>query len=70
LYDKVYRADILSHAYNLARANKGSAGIDGVTFQAIEENEGVSAFIAELEEALRNKTYQPAPVTLLALVLL
>jgi RNA-directed DNA polymerase len=62
LYDKVYRADILSHAYALVRANKGSAGIDGVTFAAIEENEGVTAFLAELEEALRNKTYKPDPV--------
>lgn len=62
LYDKVYRADILSHAYNLVRANKGSAGVDGVTFEAIEEGEGVSAFIAELLEALENKTYQPDPV--------
>jgi group II intron reverse transcriptase/maturase len=62
LYDKVYRADILSHAYSLVRSNKGSAGIDGVTFEAIEENEGATAFIAELEEALRNKTYKPDPV--------
>jgi len=62
LYDKVYRADILSHAYNLVRANKGSAGIDGVTFEAIEEQEGVTAFIAELGEGLRNKTYKPDPV--------
>jgi len=62
LYDKVYRADILSHAYNLVRANKGSAGIDGITFEVIEENEGAIAFIAELEEALRNKTYKPDPV--------
>ena len=62
LYDKVYRADILSHAYNLVRANKGSAGIDGVTFEAIEEKEGAPAFIGELEEALRNKTYKPDPV--------
>ena len=53
LYDKVYRADILNHAYKLVRANKGSAGIDGVTFEAIEENEGAPAFIGELEEALR-----------------
>lgn len=62
LYDKVYRADILSHAYNLVRANKGSAGIDGVTFEAIETGEGVTAFLAELEEALKSKTYRPDPV--------
>ena len=62
LYDKMYRADILSHAYHLVRANKGSAGIDGVTFAAIEEGEGATAFLAELEEALRNKTYQAEPV--------
>jgi RNA-directed DNA polymerase len=62
LYDKVYRADILSHAYSLVRANKGSAGIDGLTFEAIETGEGVTAFLAELEEALRNKTYKPDPV--------
>ncbi|MBK5276191.1 MAG: group II intron reverse transcriptase/maturase [Desulfuromonadales bacterium] len=62
LYDKIYRADILEFAYRLVRANKGSAGIDGVTFEAIEENEGAPAFIGELEEALRNKTYKPDPV--------
>jgi len=37
LYDKVYRADILEFACRLVRANKVSAGIDGVTFKAIEE---------------------------------
>jgi len=62
LYDKVYRADILSHAYALVRANKGSAGINDVTFVAIEEREGVAAFIAELGDALENKTYKPGPV--------
>jgi hypothetical protein len=62
LYDKIYRADILTHAYNLVRANKGSAGIDGVTFEAIETGEGITAFLAELEDALKNKTYLPDPV--------
>jgi len=62
LYDKVYRADILSHAYNLVRANKGSAGIDGVTFAVIEEKEGAIAFVAGLAGALKDKTYRPAPV--------
>jgi hypothetical protein len=54
VYDKVYRADILSQAYNLVRANKGSAGIDGVTFKDIEAGEGAAAFVAELAEALRS----------------
>lgn len=62
LYDKVYRADILSHAYNLVRANKGSAGIDGVTFEDIKEGKGVPAFLGELAKALKGKTYKPDPV--------
>ena len=62
LYDKVYRADILSHAYALVRANKGSAGIDGVTFKDIEAGEGAPALLAGLAEALKSKTYKPAPV--------
>ena len=59
-----YSGDILGNACSLVRSNKGSAGIDGVTFETIEKREGVSAFIAELEDALKNKTYQPDPVKL------
>jgi len=62
LYDKLHRADILSHAYALVRANKGSAGIDGITFKAIEVKEGKTAYLAELKEALESKTYKPTPV--------
>ena len=39
LYDKIHRGDILSQAYHLAKANQGSAGIDGVTFEATETGE-------------------------------
>ena len=56
LYDKVYRADILTHAYNLVRANKGSAGIDGVSFEDIEAKEGATAFVAGLAEALKSQS--------------
>lgn len=44
------------------RANKGSSGVDGITFEAIEAGEGVEAFLAELGEALKTKMYKPSPV--------
>lgn len=62
LYDKVWRADILAHAYGLARRNKGAPGIDGVTFESIETGEGVEAFLARLREELAAKTYRTGPV--------
>ena len=31
LYDKVYRIDILTHAYKLIKSNGGTSGIDGVS---------------------------------------
>jgi RNA-directed DNA polymerase len=61
LYDKVYRADILRHAYDLARANKGAPGVDGVDFAAVEAA-GLENWLDGIETELRTKTYQPQPV--------
>jgi len=60
LYDKIYREDILLHAYRLARANAGAPGVDGVSFAQIEE-QGLEAWLAGLAEELVSKTYRPDP---------
>ena len=61
LYDKVYRDDVLTHAYALAKANKGAPGVDGVTFEDIETS-GREALLQELKEELKTKRYRPGPV--------
>jgi RNA-directed DNA polymerase len=58
LYDKIYRGDILRHAYALARANAGAPGVDGITFAAIEAS-GLQEWLAGLREELISKTYRP-----------
>ena len=63
LYDKVCRADNLSHAYRLVRANGGSAGVDGVTFRDIRVKEGEAEFLVELEEALKKYGLYKVPTT-------
>jgi RNA-directed DNA polymerase len=61
LYDKICREDILQHAYELARANAGAPGVDGVNFAAIEAA-GVKEWLAGLRRELTEKTYRPPPV--------
>ena len=61
LYDKVYRADVLWHAYRICQLNGGAGGVDGQTFEDIEEY-GQKRWLDELEEELRTKRYHPRPV--------
>ena len=61
LYDKVYREDILEHAYRLAKSQHGAAGVDGVSFADIEA-QGEGRWLAALREELHDKTYRPDPV--------
>ena len=61
LYDKVYRADILAHAYALSKQHGGAPGVDGVTFGDIERG-GREPWLAAVREALRTQTYRPQPV--------
>lgn len=58
LYDKVYRADILEFAWRLVRANEGSPGVDGMSFEAIEQETGIDKFLWELAQELKSKTYR------------
>src|SRR6478752_1686768 len=61
LYDKICRADILAHAYELARTNAGAPGVDGRTFEHIEAS-GLEEWLAGLREDLVARTYRPVPV--------
>jgi len=62
LYDKVYRSDVLQRAYDLVKQNKGSPGLDGETFVAIETGMGRMAYLQEIQETLKAKTYRAMPV--------
>lgn len=63
LYDRIFRKDTLEAAWEQVRRNKGSAGIDGVSINQIENAEGGSAqFLDEIQAELKSKSYKPQPV--------
>lgn len=61
LYDRIWRGDVLLEAWERVKSNKGAAGIDGQTLSMIEQ-QGVGAFLLELQGLLRAGEYRPQPV--------
>src|ERR1700686_2358453 len=61
LYDKMYREDILAHAYALVKSNQGAPGVDGQSFWGIE-SQGLKEWLSSIRNDLRAKTYQPLAV--------
>ena len=61
LYDKIYRADILAHAYAQCRSNKGAPGVDRQDFADVEAY-GVQRWLDELALALKVESYRPDPI--------
>ena len=58
LYIHICKMETLYEAYRLAKENNGAPGIDGVTFEAIEES-GVEGFLKQIRGELITKTYRP-----------
>ena len=58
LYVHVCKMDTLYEAYRMAKENDGAPGIDGVTFEAIEES-GVEGFLRQIRDELITSTYRP-----------
>jgi len=58
LYVHVCKLETLHEAYRMAQKNDGAPGIDGVTFEAIEES-GVEGFLRQIRDELITSTYWP-----------
>src|SRR5215472_13012218 len=58
LYVHVCKRETLYEAYRMAKENGGAPGIDGVTFEAIEES-GVESFLRQIRDELITSTYRP-----------
>jgi RNA-directed DNA polymerase len=58
LYVHICKMATLREAYQMARSNDGAPGIDGVTFEAIEES-GAEGFLVQIQDELVTNTYRP-----------
>ena len=63
LYDRIYRPDVLRAAWELVAANDGAPGVDAVSIEMVQNSEhGISGFLSEIGQSLRDRTYQPQAV--------
>ena len=60
LYVHVCKMETLREASEMAKKNDGAAGVDGVTFEAIEA-QGAEALLEQLRDELIGRTYKPLP---------
>jgi RNA-directed DNA polymerase len=58
LYVHVCKEETLHEAYRMAKKNNGAPGIDGVSFEAIEEG-GVEVFLGQIRDELVSREYVP-----------
>ena len=58
LYVHICKMETLYEAYQMAKENGGAPGIDGVTFETIEES-GVEGFLRQIRDELLTNTYRP-----------
>lgn len=61
LYDRITRPDVLWRAWQEVKASKGTAGIDGVTIERIEQDDS-ECFLNKLADELNRGIYRPKPV--------
>jgi group II intron reverse transcriptase/maturase len=61
LYDRIYRRDVLQRAWERVRSNRGAAGVDAESIEAIERA-GVEVWLGAIEAELRAGEYRPSPV--------
>jgi RNA-directed DNA polymerase len=61
LYVHICKMETLQAAYQMAKSNHGAPGIDGITFDDIEES-GVESFLKQIQDELVHNTYQPMTV--------
>lgn len=58
MYVHICKMETLEASYQMCKSNHGSAGVDGVTFEQIE-NEGKQKFLRQIQQELQTEVYFP-----------